>query len=220
MSQKISIEEMLRASTIQGIHTVYKSGELSVSEVTKFFLDSIEQYNSRLNAVMSINPEALSIANAQHQQLQSSLAMGPLFGIPILVKDNIETRELPTTAGSLALASNETKKDADVVQRLRAAGAIILGKSNLSEWANFRSSRSSSGWSAIGGQARNPYDLSRSTSGSSSGSGAGVAALLAIAALGTETNGSIIGPATLNGLVGLKPNISLVSQDGMAPLSH
>lgn len=220
MSQKISIEERLRASTIPGIHTVYKSGELSVSEVTKFFLDRIEQYNSRLNAVISINPEALSIANAQDQQLQSSLAMGPLFGIPILVKDNIETRELPTTAGSLALASNETKKDADVVQRLRAAGAIILGKSNLSEWANFRSSRSSSGWSAIGGQARNPYDLSRSTSGSSSGSGAGVAALLAIAALGTETNGSIIGPATLNGLVGLKPNISLVSQDGMVPISH
>ena len=146
---------------------------------------------------------------------------GPLHGIPILVKDNIETLDpMPTTAGSLALANNITHRDAPVVARLRAAGAIILGKTNLSEWANIRSTHSISGWSAIGGWTRNPYVLDRSTCGSSAGSGAAVAASLAAAALGTETNGSLVCPGAFNSLVSLKPTVGLVSRTHIVPISH
>ena len=146
--------------------------------------------------------------------------LGPLDGIPVLIKDNIETQNMPTTAGSLALANNDTGRDAPLVARLRAQGAIILGKTNLSEWANIRSNNSMSGWSAIGGLVRNPYALDRSACGSSSGSGAAVAASLAAVAVGTETDGSVVCPASMNGLVGLKPTLGLVSRTGVVPISH
>jgi len=166
---------------------------------------------ARINAVLAWNPEAWS---------QGASASGLLAGVPILIKDNIETRELPTTAGSLALANNDTERDAPLVARLRAAGAIIVGKTNLSEWANIRSRQSSSGWSAVGGLTRNPYDLSRSACGSSSGSAAAVAAGLAPAAIGTETDGSITCPAALNGIVGFKPTVGLVSRTHIIPISE
>ncbi|HJL61548.1 MAG TPA: amidase family protein, partial [Pseudomonadales bacterium] len=144
--------------TIKELHQSYREKTLSVSEVTQYFLDRIEALNPELNAIISINPEAMKVAAAQDVSLANNEDLGSLFGVPILVKDNIETRELPTTVGSLALKNNVTLRDADLVVNLRSAGAIILGKTNLSEWANFRSERSSSGWSAIGGQTRNPYD--------------------------------------------------------------
>ena len=148
-------------------------------------------------------------------------ARGPLFGMPILLKDNIETQgPLPTTAGSLALADNVTNRDAPLVARLRAAGAVIVGKANLSEWANIRSSDSISGWSAIGGQTRNPHALNRNPCGSSSGSGAAVAAGMVPAAIGTETDGSITCPAAINGIVGFKPTVGLVSRTHVVPISH
>ena len=145
---------------------------------------------------------------------------GPLHGIPVLIKDNIETRDQPTTAGSLALAGNRSGRDAPLVARLRGAGLVIVGKANLSEWANFRSERSSSGWSAVGGQARNPYDLTRSPCGSSSGSAVAVAAGMVPLAVGTETDGSIVCPASVNGIVGIKPTLGLVSQRGIVPIAH
>lgn len=166
----------------------------------------------QVNAVLSWNTDAWD------PQFLGGVA--PLFGVPILIKDNIETRELPTTAGSLALANNDTERDAPLVARLRAAGAIILGKANLSEWANIRSPQSSSGWSAVGGLTRNPYDLSRSACGSSSGSAAAVAAGLAPAAIGTETDGSITCPAAMNGIVGFKPTVGLVSRTHIVPISE
>jgi amidase len=206
--------------TIRDLHQAYRDQSLTILEATRYFLDRIELLNPELHAVIIVNPRALDIAAEQDASLARGEETGPLHGIPILIKDNIETRELPTTAGSLALKDNFTNRDADVVARLRAAGAIILGKTNLSEWANFRSTRSSSGWSAIGGQTRNPHDQSRSPCGSSSGSAVAVAANLAIAAVGTETDGSIVCPSSLTGIVGLKPSIGLVSQSGIVPISH
>lgn len=170
--------------------------------------------------MISLNPAAIETATAQDKALSTGATPHGLFGIPILIKDNIETLELPTTAGSLALKDNFTGRDAAVITRLRDAGAIILGKTNLSEWANFRSERSSSGWSALGGQTRNPHDLARSTSGSSSGSAVAVSANLSIVAIGTETDGSIVSPASFTGIVGIKPSIGLVNQSGIIPISH
>ncbi len=169
----------------------------------------------RLNAVIAVNPQARAAAEA------ASALTGPLAGKPILIKDNIETAEpIPTTAGSLALADNVTGRDAPLVARLRSAGVVILGKTNLSEWANIRSSHSSSGWSATGGQTRNPHATDRSPCGSSSGSGAAVAAGLAWAAIGTETDGSVTCPASMNGIVGFKPTVGLVSRTHVVPISH
>ena len=174
-----------------------------------------------LNSVLILNPDALAQARALDAERAVKGARGPLHGIPILVKDNIETADpMPTTAGSLALAGNITHRDAPVVARLRAAGAIILGKTNLSEWANIRSTHSISGWSGIGGLTHNPYVLDRSTCGSSAGSGAAVAASLAAAALGTETNGSLVCPGSFNGIVALKPTVGLVSRTHVIPISH
>ena len=174
-----------------------------------------------LHSVLAINPEARAQARALDRERAAGRVRGPLHGIPILIKDNIETADpLPTTAGSLALARNVSGRDAPLVARLRAAGAVILGKANLSEWANMRSSVSISGWSAVGGQTRNPYALDRSACGSSSGSAAAVAASLAAAAIGTETDGSITCPASLNGLVGIKPTVGLVSRAHVVPISH
>ncbi|WP_245942057.1 amidase [Sphingomonas gilva] len=198
------------------------AGDTSSEDLVEAYIeriDAIDRAGPRLNSVIAVNPDAL--AQARASDLDGHRARGPLHGVPILIKDNIETRDrMPTTAGSLALRDNFTYRDAPVVARLRAAGAIILGKTNLSEWANIRSTRSMSGWSAVGGQVRNPYALDRSPCGSSSGSGAAVAASLAPAALGTETDGSVVCPAAMNGLVGFKPSVGLVSRTHIVPISH
>ena len=181
-------------------------------------LERIEALNPRLNAVIATDPTALDQARALDRNRR---ARGPLFGLPMLIKDNIETSgPLPTTAGSLALAGNVTGRDAPLVARLRAAGAVIVGKANLSEWANIRSSDSISGWSAIGGQVRNPYALNRNPCGSSSGSAVAVASGMVPAAIGTETDGSITCPAAINGIVGFKPSVGLVSRTHVVPISH
>jgi amidase len=178
----------------------------------------VQQTDPQIHAVIALDPTAMDQARALDRR---RMARGPLFGMPILLKDNIEAKgPLPTTAGSLALAHNVTDRDAPLVAQLRAAGAVILGKTNLSEWANMRSSGSTSGWSAIGGQTHNPYALDRNPCGSSSGSGAAVAAGYTDAAIGTETDGSITCPASLNGIVGLKPTVGLVSRTHIVPISH
>jgi amidase len=214
------VAEKIRDYSIPDFHLAYQSGELKVADVTRFFLRRIEELNPSLHAVISVNPDAQKVAEQQDAKMKDGDPLGPLFGIPVLIKDNIETIELPTTAGSLALGNNWTGRDAEVVSLLRSAGAIILGKTNLSEWAYFRSDAASSGWSAVGGQARNPHNTDMSPGGSSSGSGIAVAAMLCVAAIGTETLGSIVSPASANGAVGLKPNIGLVSQQGIVPISH
>lgn len=181
-------------------------------------IERVQRIDPKLNSVIAIDPTARAQARSLDRQRK---ARGPLFGMPILIKDNIETDgPLPTTAGSLALAHNVTHRDAPLVAALRAAGAVILGKTNLSEWANIRSNSSISGWSAVGGQTRNPYALDRNTCGSSSGSGAAVAAGIVDAAIGTETDGSITCPASINGIVGLKPTVGLISRRHIVPISH
>ena len=182
---------------------------------------ALDRAGPKLNSVLMLNPDALAQARALDDERAAKGPRGPLHGIPILVKDNIESADpMPTTAGSLALANNVTHRDAPVVARLRGAGAIILGKANLSEWANIRSTHSISGWSGIGGLTHNPYVLDRSTCGSSAGSGAAIAASLAAAALGTETNGSLVCPGSFNGIVALKPTVGLVSRTHVIPISH
>ena len=182
---------------------------------------ALDRAGPRLNSVLILNPDAIAQAKALDLERAVKGARGPLHGIPLLIKDNIETADpMPTTAGSLALAASMPGRDAPAVARLRAAGAIILGKTNLSEWANIRSTHSISGWSGIGGLTRNPYVLDRSTCGSSAGSGAAIAASLAAAALGTETNGSLVCPGSFNGLVSIKPTVGLVSRTHVIPISH
>ena len=211
---------MIVSSTIPEIQKAMEDGVLSSEQLTQFFLDQIAAKNDRLRAVIAINPQALETARTLDEERAAGTVRGALHGIPILLKDNIETVEQPTTAGSLALADNITNRDAFVAAQLREAGAIFIGKANLSEWANFRSERSSSGWSGMGGQTRNPHNTIKSPCGSSSGSGSGVAGLLAVAALGTETNGSVVCPSAINGIVGIKPSIGLVSRHGIVPISH
>ncbi len=200
------------------------SGELTSLALTRAYLDRIEaidRHGPCLNAVIETNPEALDIAAALDTERQAGKLRGPLHGIPILIKDNIDTADqMTTTAGSLALQGSIAPRDAGVVERLRAAGVVLLGKTNLSEWANFRSTHSLSGWSSRGGQTRNPYDIQRSPCGSSSGSAVAVAAGLCAAALGTETDGSIICPSHTCGIVGLKPTLGLVSRSGIIPIAH
>jgi len=199
------------------------SGRDTSRSLTEQYLARIAEVDRRgpsLRSVIEVNPDALSIADAMDTERKTRGPRGPLHGIPILIKDNIATGDrMLTSAGSLALVDAPAPGDAFVTQRLRAAGAVILGKTNLSEWANFRSTRSSSGWSARGGQTRNPYALDRSPSGSSSGSGVAVAANLAAAAIGTETDGSIVSPASNNALVGIKPTLGLVSRTGIVPIA-
>jgi amidase len=184
-------------------------------------IDALDRDGPQLHSVIVVNPNAIADAMALDTERKAKGARGPLHGIPVLVKDNIETADpMATTAGSLALADNFTHRDAPLVARLRAAGAVILGKSNLSEWANFRSSHSISGWSAIGGLVKNPYVLDRSACGSSAGSAVAVAASLAAAAIGTETDGSLVCPSSLNGIVSFKPTLGLVSRTHVVPISH
>ena len=182
---------------------------------------NIDKAGPRINAIIEINPEALKIAREMDRERLLRRVRGPLHGIPVLLKDNIATADrMSTTAGSLALAGVRAARDAHVAAQLRAAGAVIIGKTNLSEWANMRSTRSVSGWSARGGLTRNPYSLDRNCSGSSSGSGAAIAAGLATLAVGTETDGSIVSPASICGLVGIKPTLGLVSRSGIIPIAH
>jgi amidase len=199
------------------------AGRLTSEKLVRLYLDRIKKLDRagpRLNSVLALNPHALAEARARDKERRAGRLRGPLHGIPILLKDNIESADgTATTAGSLALAANITGRDAPLVRRLTDAGAVILGKANLSEWANFRSTASISGWSAVGGLVRNPHSLDRSACGSSAGSGAAVAAGLVTAAIGTETNGSIVCPAAFNGVVGLKPTVGLVSRTYLVPIS-
>ena len=184
-------------------------------------IEAVDRGGPALRSVLELNPDALDIADQLDAERKARGPRGPLHGVPLLLKDNIATADrMMTTSGSLALAGVKPPKDAFLVERLRQAGAVILGKTNLSEWANFRSTRSTSGWSGRGGQTRNPYALDRNPSGSSSGSGAAIAANLAAAAIGTETDGSIVSPASSNGLVGIKPTLGLVSRSGIVPIAH
>ena len=195
----------------------------SVSLVKAYLarIKAIDRSGPRINSIIELNPDALQIAAALDKERKAQGPRGPLHGIPVLLKDNIATADrMQTTAGSLALIGVKPPRDAFLVSKLREAGAVILGKTNLSEWANLRSTRSTSGWSGRGKLTRNPYALDRNTSGSSSGSGASIAASLAAVAVGTETDGSIISPANANGLVGIKPTVGLVSRNGVIPLSH
>ncbi len=183
-------------------------------------IDAIDRHGPQLNSVLALNPDAAANARQLDEERKNGKLRGPLHGIPILLKDNIETKDaISTTAGSLALADWRSPQDAFVAARLRAAGAIILGKTNLSEWANYRSTHSTSGWSGRGGQTKCPYALDRNPSGSSSGSGAGAASSLCAAAVGTETDGSVTGPSSINGIVGIKPTVGLVSRSGIIPIS-
>lgn len=206
------------------IKAAYENEELSVVAVTELYLNRISELNKKgpqLNAIISLNPQALEIADSLDQLLAQGKPIGPLHGIPVILKDNIESLDaMPTTAGSRALAANYVNRDSKVAERLRAAGALILAKANLSEWANFRGQNSISGWSGMGGFTRNPYVLSRNPCGSSAGSAVVVAAGLAPIAIGTETNGSIVCPSQTNGVVGLKPTVGLVAGQGIIPIAH
>ncbi len=201
-----------------------EAGELTARELTEYYLrriDTIDRNGPTLNSIIELNPDALMIADALDAERKAQGARGPLHGIPVVLKANIDTADkMATTAGSLALAGHIAQQDAFLVQKLREAGAIILGKTNLSEWANFRSTRSSSGWSSVGGQTHNAYDTARNPCGSSSGSAVAVAASLASVAIGTETDGSIVCPASSNGIVGIKPTLGLVSRSGIIPIAH
>jgi amidase len=200
------------------------SGEATARSLAELYLERAEQMDRQgptLSAVIELNPDALSIAAALDEERRTRGPRGPLHGVPVMLKDNIDTADaMATTAGSLALEGSKPGRDAFLVEKLRQAGMVILGKTNLSEWANFRSTRSSSGWSSRGGQTRNPYVLNRNPRGSSSGSGVAVAANLCAAAIGTETDGSILGPAGANGVVGLKPTLGLISRSGIIPIAH
>ena len=205
---------------VAGLQARLAAGEISAEAVVQAHLERIEALDGQIKAVLAVDPTALEQARALDKALADGQPPGPLHGIPILLKDNIETAAQPTTAGSLLLLENNTGRDAALAARLRNAGAVVLGKANLSQWANFRSTRSSSGWSSVGGQTRNPYDLSRSPCGSSSGSGAAVSAGFALVAIGTETNGSIVCPASANGNAAIKPTVGLVSRTGIVPISQ
>jgi len=214
----------LEEKTIAELQEMMISSAATSESLVSLYLkriDEIDWGGPGLNSVIEKNPEALSIARELDRERKEKGARGPLHGIPILIKDNIDTADrMETTAGSLALLGSKPVRDAFVVGRLRAAGAVIIGKTNLSEWANFRSSRSTSGWSGRGGQTRNPYALDRNPSGSSSGSASAVAASLAAAAVGTETDGSIVSPSSACGIVGIKPTVGLVSRSGIVPIAH
>src|SRR5690349_17926799 len=214
----------LEEATTAQLQDWMTSGRYTARQIAALYLRRIDQIDRRgpeLRSVIEINPDALTIADALDVERKARGPRGPLHGIPVLIKDNIDTGDkMMTTAGSLALQGAPAPKDAFIVERLRAAGAVILGKTNLSEWANFRSTHSTSGWSARGGLVKNPYALDRNPCGSSSGTGAAIAASLAAIGVGTETDGSIVCPSGANGLVGIKPTVGLISQAGIVPISH
>jgi amidase len=214
----------LEEATVGDLQKRITAGSLTARALTEAYLDRIAAIDKRgpaLNAVIELNPDALSIAAALDAERKAKGPRGPLHGIPVLIKDNIDTADrMMTTAGSLALLGSIAARDSVVAERLRAAGAVILGKTNLSEWANFRSSHSTSGWSGRGGLTRNPYVLDRNACGSSSGSGAAVSANLCALAIGTETDGSIVCPSSTNGIVGIKPTLGLIPATGIIPIAH
>jgi amidase len=214
----------LEEINISDLQQQMKDGKYTSETITRLYLDRIDAIDKNgpaLRSVIEVNPDALSIAKTMDEERKNGKIRGPLHGIPILIKDNIDSADkMETTAGSIALAGNRASKDAFIVSKLREAGAVLLGKTNLSEFANFRSSRSSSGWSSRGGQTKNPYQLERNPCGSSSGSGTAASANLCVAAIGTETDGSIICPSSINGLVGIKPTVGLWSRSGIIPISH
>jgi len=222
-TRKSSIFNVVEAG-VADLQAQMQAGKVTSQQLVKAYLArirAVDQGGPRINSIIELNPDATAIAAALDKERKTSGARGPLHGIPVLLKDNIATADkMQTTAGSLALLGVKPPRDAFLVGRLRAAGAVILGKTNLSEWANIRSTRSTSGWSARGGLTRNPYALDRNTSGSSSGSAAAVAASLAALAVGTETDGSIVSPASINGLVGIKPTLGLISRNGIIPIAH
>jgi len=214
----------LNELTIAQLQEKMSSGVFTSAEITQKYLDRIELTNTKgpeLRAVIEINPEALEIAKQLDAERKSGKVRGSLHGIPVLIKDNIDTGDrMQTTAGSLAMVGTPAPDDAIIIKKLREAGAVLLGKTNLSEWANFRSTKSSSGWSGRGGQVRNPFSLDRSPCGSSSGTGAAVSANLCAIGIGTETDGSIVCPSGINGIVGIKPTLGLWNGDGIIPISH
>ena len=214
----------LDEKSILDLQGMMESGEETARSITEKYLARIREIDKQgpaVNAVIELNPDALDIAGKLDAERRDKGPRGPMHGIPILIKDNIDTADrITTTAGSLALEGAIPARDAFIVQRLRDAGVVLLGKTNLSEWANFRSNRSSSGWSGRGGQTRNPYALDRNPCGSSSGSGAAVSASLCAAAIGTETDGSIVCPSSTNGIVGIKPTLGLISRSGIIPIAH
>ncbi|MFZ1010254.1 MAG: amidase [Candidatus Sulfotelmatobacter sp.] len=214
----------LNEITIADLQDGMKSGKYTARSLVEMYstrIDEIDKHGPAINSVLELNPDAVSIAKSLDEERKAKGPRGPLHGVPILIKDNIDTADrMMTTAGSLALVGSKPKKDSFVAQQLRGAGAVILGKTNLSEWANIRSSHSTSGWSGRGGLTKNPYALDRNPCGSSSGTGAGISANLAAIGIGTETDGSIVCPSSSNGLAGIKPTVGLVSRSGIIPISH
>ena len=222
-STKIATTLNLEEITIQALQSKMQSGEESSVSITKAYLERIKEIDKAgpmLNSIIELNPESINIAESLDLERKNGKIRGPLHGIPILVKDNINTGDqMQTTAGSLALVGNHAKEDAFVMKQLRDAGVVLLGKTNLSEWANFRSTHSCSGWSSRGGQTKSPYILDRNPSGSSAGSGSAGAANLSAICVGTETDGSVVSPASVNALVGIKPTVGLWSRTGIIPIS-
>ena len=216
--EQLGLEEI----TITELQEGYENGDFTIAKVTEAYLqriDEIDKNGPGLNSMIYMNPAAMETARKLDEELQAGNKRGPLHGIPIVLKDNIDTSDMPTTAGARAMEGSVPPNDAFITKKLRDAGAIILGKANLSEWANFHSSFSSSGWSGLGGQTKNPYDITRNPCGSSSGPGAAPSANLAVFGIGTETNGSITCPSSANGLVGIKPTVGLLSRTGIIPIS-
>ena len=216
---RLQLEEITVSELQQG----YEGGRFTIEEVVEAYLeriDEIDRNGHRLNSILTVNTDALQLAAELDRELTEGNRRGVLHGIPVLLKDNIDTVDMPTTAGSRFMEGSVPLQDAFIVEKLKEQGAIILGKTNLSEWANFHSSFSSSGWSGLGGQVKNPYELSRNPCGSSSGSGAAASANLAAITIGTETNGSIVCPSNANGIVGMKPTVGLWSRSGIIPISY
>lgn len=223
LDNEIKLEFELDEETISSLQEKLTSGKYTSEQLVELYLKRIQTIDKEgitLNSIIEINPDAVSIAREMDTERKNEKIRGALHGIPVLIKDNIDTADkMQTTAGSLSMVGNIASNDAFVVKRLREAGAIIIGKTNLSEWANFRSTRSSSGWSGRGGQTKNPYILDHNPCGSSAGSGVAVSANLCVVAVGTETDGSIVCPASVNGIVGIKPTVGLVSRSGIIPIS-
>ncbi len=219
-ARTVTVEEQ----SIDQLQAMMQAGKASSVDLVRAYrarIAAMDRKGPALRSVIALNPDAEAQAKALDAERKAGRVRGQLHGVPVLIKDNVETADaMPTTAGSLALKDNMTRRDAPVVAQLRAAGAVILGKTNLSEWANIRSTRSMSGWSAVGGLVKNPYALDRTACGSSSGSGSAIAASFAAAAIGTETDGSVVCPSSINGLVGLKPTLGLVSRTHVVPISH
>ena len=224
LQQAVAVPFELEEVTVAQLQDGMASGRYTSRRLVELYsarIDAIDRNGPALRSVIELNPDAISIAESLDAERKAGKLRGPLHGIPVLIKDNIDTADrMMTTAGSIALQGTSAPRDAAVAAKLRAAGAVILGKTNLSEWANFRSTKSTSGWSGRGGQVRNPYALDRNPCGSSSGTGAAIAANLAALGVGTETDGSIVCPSGANGLVGIKPTVGLVSRTGIIPISH